>query len=361
MATSDSPHGPFAIPSLDGFRAVAVMIVFIGHGLTLGGPWPGHVGVTIFFFLSGYLITTLLRREIGRTSRLSLGKFYLRRALRITPPALLAILITTAVGVWGLLPSSISFWGVLAETLNYTNFYMIAVDGHEGLPPASSMLWSLAVEEHFYLIWPAVLIVLLWRRVTLRGAGYILLGFAVLAPFWRLFLYLNGASFYRLYVSTDTRVDGLLAGAAIALLCNPALGDRPPFGISVKVIERWLAPAAILTLVALALSPYVLKNTFADTGIYACLVLIFWSAIASPFGWMGRILNHKWIAKLGILSFSIYLFHRLFLDLYSTVLTMPIVIDGLALISVVVFAQLVYLCVERPLGTVRKRLESNIR
>ncbi|WP_454170153.1 acyltransferase family protein [Microbacterium paulum] len=81
-----SVHGAFAIPSLDGIRAAAVLIVFIGHGKTIGGPWPGDVGVTIFFFLSGYLITTLLRREYDRNGRISLGKFYLRRLLRIQPP-----------------------------------------------------------------------------------------------------------------------------------------------------------------------------------------------------------------------------------------------------------------------------------
>lgn len=69
-------HGAFTIPSLDGIRCIAVMIVFIGHGATVGGPWPGDVGVTVFFFLSGFLITTLLRREYDKTGQISLRKFY---------------------------------------------------------------------------------------------------------------------------------------------------------------------------------------------------------------------------------------------------------------------------------------------
>lgn len=360
-----SVHGAFSIPSLDGVRAIAVMIVFIGHGLTVGGPWPGAVGVTVFFFLSGYLITTLLRREYDRNGSISLGKFYLRRVLRILPPAYIAIALTALVGLLGVLPSTMNGWGVAAEALQVTNYYMIWAhdttgSAHTGLPPESSMLWSLAVEEHFYLVFPAALILLLRRRLTYRKIGWILVAACAAAPIYRVFLYLGDASFYRLYISSDTRFDGLLAGAALALLANPALGDRSPFGIPDRTIRYVLAPIAAVAFVVVALIPQRFGLTVGDTILYACLVPLFWLIIRHPDGATGRILNHRLVAHLGVLSFSIYLLHRLALSLVELVTPVPIVVDLASLVVTVAAAQLLYVLVERPLGKVRKHLEARL-
>lgn len=362
-APTQNSHGPFTIPSLDGIRCAAVLIVFIGHGLTLGGPWPGDVGVTIFFFLSGYLITTLLRREYDKSGRISLGKFYLRRLLRIQPPALIAIALCVIVGALGLLPSTQNVWGVLAEAFNVTNYYMIWAEGatgsaHTGLPPESSMLWSLAVEEHFYLIFPALLIVFLWRKLTYRQIGWVLVAACIAAPVWRLFLASTGADFYRLYIATDTRFDGLLAGAALALLANPALGDRAPFGIPDRIMRFVLAPLAAVVFAIVALSPQGFGLTIGDSILYVCLVPLFWLVVVHPEGITGRILNNRAIAHLGLLSFSIYLLHRLALGLVELVVTVPIAVDVISFVASIAGAQLMYVAVEKPLGRVRKRLEA---
>lgn len=359
MAEQNHAHGPFTIPSLDGIRAVAVLVVFIGHGFTAPGIWPGHVGVTIFFFLSGYLITTLLRREYERSGRISLGKFYLRRLLRITPPALIAIALATVVGMIGLLPSSISIWGVLAEVFNVTNYYIVLF-GHEGLPPESSMLWSLAVEEHFYLIFPAVLIVLLRRRLTYKRIAGILVIAAALAPIWRTVLFANDASFYRLYVSTDTRFDGLIIGAAMALVFNPALGDRPPLKLSEKTMTNVLAPIGAVVFAATSILPDPLRLTVADTIQYLCIIPLFWLVIARPSGLTGRILNNRIVAHIGVLSFSIYLLHRLFLGLSAQLLGENIAADAVALLLSLAGAQIIRVLVEKPLGRARKTLESGV-
>ncbi|WP_342343502.1 acyltransferase family protein [Microbacterium sp. CFBP 13617] len=353
------------MPSLDGIRFIAVMVVFIGHGLTVSTRWPGSVGVTIFFFLSGYLITTLLRREYDKAGRISLGKFYLRRVLRILPPTYIAIALTGLVGVLGVLPSTINGWGVAAELLQVTNYYMVwaeAVTGtaHTGLPPESSMLWSLAVEEHFYLIFPALLILLLWRKLSYRKIGWILVTACAAAPLWRLFLMAGDASFYRLYVSTDTRFDGLLAGAALALLANPALGDRAPFGIRDRALRYIAAPIAAVVFIVVALAPQSFGLTIGDSILYACLVPLFWLVISHPEGITGRILNNPVIAHIGVLSFSIYLLHRLALGLVELVTPVPIVVDLVSLVITIVAAQLLYVAVEKPLGRVRKRLEGKL-
>ncbi|MET3469455.1 acyltransferase [Microbacterium sp. 1262] len=360
-----SVHGTFSIPSLDGIRAVAVLIVFVSHGLTAPSAWPGDVGVTIFFFLSGYLITTLLRREYDKNGRLALGKFYVRRLLRIQPPALIAIAITVTVGALGILPSTMNGWGITAEVFNYTNYFMVwsyATTGsaHTGLPPESSMLWSLAVEEHFYLLFPALMIILLWRKLSYRQIGWILVAACVLAPMWRIYLALNGAGFYRLYTSTDTRFDGILAGAAMALLANPALGDGIPFGASDRSIRYVAAPLATMIGCAAALAPRTFGLTISDSVIYLCLVPIFWFVVIHPEGVFGRILNNRWVTHLGLLSFSIYLLHRVVIALVALFVPVAPAVDLTSLIITIGIAQLMYLGVERPLAKLRRRLETRI-
>lgn len=352
-----SAHGAFTIPSLDGLRAIAVMIVFIGHCASVPGLWPGHVGVTIFFFLSGYLITTLLRREYSKTDNISLKNFYLRRLLRITPPALFSIALCVAVGAAGILPANMNGWGILAEVLNYTNYYLAYVNGHDGLPPESSMLWSLAVEEHFYLIFPAALILLLGRKLTYRQIGYFLLFAAAIAPFWRLYLHLQGANFYRLYTSTDTRYDGLLVGAAMALLWNPALGDKAPLNLTSDLIVKWITPSALIVFAAFSIFPDPHRLTVVDSILYICLIPVFWTIIAHPRGWIGKILNTQWIMRIGVLSFSLYLIHRLFLGLCSEYIHVKPLADASALVLSLVAAQGMYTFIEKPAGRIRKRLE----
>lgn len=355
-----SVHGAFAISSLDGIRAAAVLIVFVGHGFTIGGLWPGHVGVTIFFFLSGYLITTLLRREFEKTGSISLGRFYLRRALRILPPAYITIALACLIGAVGLLPATTTLGGVVAELLNVTNYYMI-FNGREGLPPETSMLWSLAVEEHFYLVFPALLIFMLWRRLNWRRIGWILVAACAIAPLYRLALMAGGASDLHLYVGSDTRFDGLLAGAAMALLANPALGERLPSWISDRVLRFVLAPAAAVVFGVAAMAPTALKLTVADSVQYACLFVLFWLVIKFPDGLTGRILNNRWVMHLGLLSFSMYLLHRLVLALIHEVISVEPLVDLLSLVVTVAAAQLIYIAIERPLGRVRKSLETRLR
>ena len=145
--------GSFHIPSLDGMRALAVMIVFVGHA-GLGHIVPGGFGVTVFFFLSGYLITTLLRREYESHGTISLAKFYLRRVYRIFPPLYLVLAILIALQVSGFLQREMSWTAVMAQVFHLTNYYLLAYPSVEAAPvvPHTVPFWSLAVEEHFYLL-----------------------------------------------------------------------------------------------------------------------------------------------------------------------------------------------------------------
>jgi peptidoglycan/LPS O-acetylase OafA/YrhL len=222
----------------------------------------------------------------------------------------------------------------------------------------------LAVEEHYYLVVPVVLLVLFRSRASLRTIGWSLVCLALLVPVWRVFLGLTGAGFDRLYVSTDTRMDSLLFGTAMALLFNPALAGN---GGSAP-ITRWLnrrlgliASLAVIVFVASALVPsQAFRLSVADTIQCICLIPIFWFVITRPSSLVGKVLNSRLLVRLGILSFSVYLFHRLVLNLVENVIGEPWIGDGVSLVVTLVVAQLVYWAVERPCGVLRKRLEAGM-
>ena len=147
-----APPNSLYIPSLDGIRAISVFIVFLSHA-GLGHIIPGGFGVTVFFLLSGFLITTLLRMEFSRHQRISLGDFYLRRVLRILPPLYVSMALAIALFLIGNGHAAIPFAGTLAQALQVSNYYMIFASPGIILP-GTGVLWSLAIEEHFYLLFP---------------------------------------------------------------------------------------------------------------------------------------------------------------------------------------------------------------
>ncbi len=136
------------IPCLDGFRCLAILLVIVCHSLPdCNPPWLGKLGVDIFFGLSGFLITALLLNERAQTGRIDLAAFYKRRAFRILPPALVFL---AAVGIGGLFKTRLE----LAATLLFFRNYLPIQHGSY----ATGHLWSLAVEEHFYMLWPGLLV-----------------------------------------------------------------------------------------------------------------------------------------------------------------------------------------------------------
>ena len=214
------------LPGLDGMRALSVGAVLLYHA---GMPWlpGGFLGVEVFFVISGFLITKLLAEEFDRSGTISLGPFWLRRARRLLA-ALFALLVCVSAFVLVFYREeanelSAQVWAALAYV---TNWYLIFSDQSYfaviDRPPVFQHLWSLAIEEQFYLVWPLALLALIGlskgersivARVTLAGA--------IASTVWMALLYDPVGDPSRVYYGTDTRAAGLLLGATAALLWRP--------------------------------------------------------------------------------------------------------------------------------------------
>jgi peptidoglycan/LPS O-acetylase OafA/YrhL/glycosyltransferase involved in cell wall biosynthesis len=343
------------IPSLDGIRALSVLLVFAAHA-GLNERVPGNFGVTVFFFLSGYLITTLMRVEFGRTGSVSLKAFYLRRVLRIFPPMYLVLAGASLLTVAGLLEGSVRLEALVPQALNLSNYYIVLNGWWDGRAPGTWILWSLAVEEHFYLAFP-LLYLLLLRFVRGRGRQALMLfGLCGIVLAWRLALVLVlHADKDRTYVATDTRVDSILFGCALAVFGNPVLD-------STRVSDRtWKAVLLPLGLAGLLVSFLVRDAWFQETVRYSLqglsLLPLFVAALRFPNWAMFRVLNLRPIKFVGVLSYSIYLLHPTVLfGIEQWTAWHPVVkgMFGLALTLVLAFC--IYRFVELPCARLRKRL-----
>lgn len=302
------------IPSLDGLRALSVLIVVVAHA-GYDSIVPGGLGVTIFFFLSGYLITTLLIQEHERNGGVSILNFYIRRVFRLVPPLLLTMTIAYMLTWAGQLSGGISIKGFLAQFFYFANYYSIFFDPGNTIPAGTGILWSLAVEEHFYLFYPAIMALLLLSRLNPRTIA-VLGALACLATLmWRYHLvHLPDFVAERTYYASDTRIDSIIYGCILALAFDPMSGRVPRSGLdvapSLSNADWSLLTIAILTLLATLLFR---APAFRETARYSlqglALMPTFYYAIRNASHFPFRILNTSLIAKLGVYSYAIYLSH----------------------------------------------------
>jgi peptidoglycan/LPS O-acetylase OafA/YrhL len=292
-------------PQLDGVRGVAILLVMLVH--VHNWPRGGFIGVDVFFTLSGFLITTLLLEEWQGRGTVSLRHFYARRALRLFPAV---IVLLVAYLIFALLAGGAYFetrlagigYGI-AYVSNWAQAYGLAFPEQE-----IGFLWTLAIEEQFYLLWPSLLLLaLLVGRLSTRRLIVAILCVVVAVWVWRVALVSAAVDGPRIYFGTDTRLDQLLLGAALA-----AWFVQRPSSARGSLVLRLAGWAGVIFLSWRLFDPVYFREWYptvglaaialASTAIIACVV----TESSSLLNWA---LNMRWLCWVGALSYSLYLWH----------------------------------------------------
>ncbi len=323
------------LPGLDGLRAFAVLAVIAYHEQFSWAP-GGLLGVGVFFTLSGYLITDLLLNGWSRDGELGLGGFWMRRARRLLPALFVMLAVVSAwVSLFGRSQLG-SLRGALPAAAGYvSNWYLIGAHNSyfaRFAPPAPlDHLWSLSVEEQFYLLWPWLLILLLaclparrrpgewWRGGTEKSrTPWLALPTLVLAAGSAVLMfvfYQPGVDPTRVYEGTDTRAAGLLIGAALAMvwptrrtaawLRRLDTGRRSRLGIDGVGLAGLIVIGVLIWRVG-EYSPFIYRGGMSVLGVATAAVV---AAVASPGSLIGRALGWRPLRWIGVRSYGIYLWH----------------------------------------------------
>jgi len=340
----------FRIPTLDGLRALSVLAVFAAHA-SLPLPVGAGTGVTVFFFLSGFLITTLLRREFEHHGRISLRNFYLRRALRILPPMYVVVIAAFILTASGAILGSLTSVGMAAALLNFTNFVYVFGDPNS-ITPGIGLLWSLAVEEHFYLLFP-LLYMGMFSWLPRRSHGPVLFVLCLVTVAWRCVLvFALARNDALIYFGSDTRADSLLYGCLLAVAANPIL-DRVKMRAATAVIAVVVGAALIVGAEHL---PGHWDTIVGPTAQGIGLLLAVSALVARPRMVLARLLEWRPLVWLGVLSYAFYLVHRLVQLVvagHTTLGTVPAAAVSLGL--ALVLSQLIHTVIEIPSTRLRHR------
>jgi peptidoglycan/LPS O-acetylase OafA/YrhL len=348
------------IPSLNGIRAVSVALVFVSHA-GYGYVVPGGFGVTVFFFLSGFLITSLLMDEYSRNSDINVRKFFIRRFSRLSPPLLVFISLTYLLTYLSIIPGEISYAGGLSQVFYFANYYSIYFPWAGGIPDGTGILWSLAVEEHFYLLYP-MLLLLGFRYLRLRYIGCLILIACILILLWRIFLVTEmEVSTARTYYATDTRIDSIFYGCLLAIFYSPLNRHISEYkAISGLELSGLCASVILLSCTFLYRDPF-FRETFRYSIQGLALMPLFYFSICKYKNSLFRWLNNRMVNYIGLISYSIYLVH--FVVIRTLEQNFAIFGDSklLLLASLTItllIASLMYVFVEQPMKSIRKSFRS---
>ncbi len=295
-------------PALDGLRALAILLVMAHHTAAFLVPsWQGSffpggfLGVDLFLVLSGFLITTLLLERRDRERR-PIATFYLRRALRLFP-ALAALLIANLLyavvegnGIGDALRSIVV---VGTYVTNWAELAGVSISRYV------TQLWSLAIEEQFYLVWPLLLFTAIHFWPSRRRLAMLALSIAALAAAWRAALWFSGEPWLRIYIRTDARADALAIGAALALLprgwIEGAVGPRTRSLAGLAALAALVAAAALVDPEA----AFLYVGGFTLVALAAAMLI---ASLLAPSVLTGALATRP-LVVLGRLSYSLYLWH----------------------------------------------------
>lgn len=345
------------MPGIDGLRAVAVMGVILYH---LNIPWfqGGFSGVTVFFVLSGYLITDILIDEWNKTNKIDYLRFMIRRFRRLAPAVLVMIFTVT---LWVIFSNHPSFDKLrsdfLPSLLYMTNWWYIfhEVSYFDSFGPASPFthLWSLAIEEQFYLLWPLLMILGSTFIKRKRFRVLAVLAGVVISAWLMAFLYIPGEDPSRVYYGTDTRAFSLLLGAALAFVW-PSQRLSKTLPRHARIVLEIVGITSLLLIITLFVitsqfDPFHYQGGMLLLSIITTLEV---AALAHPASKLAKWLSVKPLQWMGVRSYGIYLWHYPII-----ILTTPIVnTDGLNLWRIIlqifftlILSELSYRFVEVPI------------
>lgn len=320
-------------PALDGLRGVAIALVLLRHGETPAFRAAGAVGVTLFFVLSGFLITSLLLEERNERGWIDLRAFYVRRVRRLAPAFFFCVAITCAMGVAAAGSGFLTVRDVLLSMSYVGNWYVALAEAPLG---GLTGTWSLAVEEQFYLLWPIALIVAA-RSGGVRRVAQVAAAGVLLSLVGRFALYAAGASEFRIYYGTDTNALSLLSGALLACALSQSRRSSKAPG--------WILPGALLGLWITAsghFGPWVYQLL----PVVAFAAIAVWACAAGPVrsSWLAP----RWMVWLGSRSYGIYLWNCVLASLLVTMhMSWPVRLVAIA-VPALLLAELSWRCVEQP-------------
>ncbi|EFS03394.1 O-acetyltransferase OatA [Listeria seeligeri FSL S4-171] len=302
------------VPSIDGLRALAVIAVIAYH-LNFSWAKGGFIGVDIFFVLSGYLITNILLTQWEKTQTLQLKQFWLRRFRRLIPAVYIMIVVVVIYSVLFHPEILKNLRGdAIASFFYVSNWWFIFHDvsyfDSFGLPSPLKNLWSLAIEEQFYLIWPAFLLVFLRWVKNPKLLLKIVIGLGLLSAIWMTILYDPGTDPSRVYYGTDTRAFDLLAGCALAFVwpfnrLSPVVPKRS------KAVLNIVGTLSILlffvfTAFVSEYQPFLYRGGLLFVAIIGVTMI---ATISHPASYLSKIFSFKPLRWIGTRSYGIYLWH----------------------------------------------------
>ncbi|HDH5809886.1 TPA: acetyltransferase [Staphylococcus aureus] len=309
------------MPGLDGLRAIAVLGIIIYH---LNKQWltGGFLGVDTFFVISGYLITSLLLKEYDDTGIIKLKSFWIRRLKRLLPAVIVLLMV---VGTATLLLKS-------------------------DMP--LKHLWSLAIEEQFYIFFPVILVTLLLTIKKRYKIGFIFWGVSIISLGLMMFIYSINGDHSRVYFGTDTRLQTLLLGVILAFLWPPfKLKNDPP-----KVVKYVIDSIGSLSFIVLILLFFIINdetNWIYDGGFYliSILTLFIIASVVHPSTWIAKIFSNPVLVFIGKRSYSLYLWHFAvisFVHSYYVDGQIPVYVYFIDISLTIIFAELSYRFIETP-------------
>lgn len=306
------------LPGLDGIRALAVIGVLLYHG-DVGGLQGGFLGVDVFFVLSGFLITSIILEEFDKFGRIDFKQFYLGRARRLLPALVLMLLVVGVATAIFYRDAAHQFASDALASIFYVNnwWYIFADQSYfafTGRPPFLKHLWSLSVEEQFYLIWPAIAYLCV-RKFGRRGVALLAAVVAVMSTAWMLYLtvangYPDFADPSRAYFGTDSHISGLLVGALLATCWRPArlTAVIPRRARILGTTVGAFAGLAIITIFLRAgeFSPWLYRGGFLGIALVTAVLIASATHPGLPLGrWIG---SQPW-RYIGQRSYGLYLWH----------------------------------------------------